>query len=94
MSNKTHTAIAATAVNVVEAVQLPTPSPGPDQVLVKVEYAAIIAFDTYQVDLGFYVQGYPLPLGSNASGTVVEVGDGITDLAPGDRVSSLILNPV
>lgn len=89
MSNKTHTAIATTAINVLEAIQLPTPSPGKDQVLIKVEYAAVIPFDTYQVDVGLFVQGYPLPLGFNASGTVVEVGDGITDLTPGDRVSIL-----
>lgn len=84
----THTAIATTALNVVKAIQVPTANPKGDEVLIKVEYAAFIAFDTYQSDHGFYVQDYPQTLGINAAGTVASVGDEAGDLKAGDRVRS------
>jgi NADPH:quinone reductase-like Zn-dependent oxidoreductase len=83
----THTAIATTALNVVESIQLPTPSPEPHEVLVEINYGAMIAFDTYQVDRGLFVEAYPLVLGFSGSGTVKGVGVGVSDLKPGDRVS-------
>ncbi|KDQ09136.1 hypothetical protein BOTBODRAFT_138161 [Botryobasidium botryosum FD-172 SS1] len=82
----THTAIATTALKVVKAIQVPTSDPKGDEILIKVEYAAFIAFDTYQSDQGFYVQDYPQTLGINAAGTVSKVGDEISDLKAGDRV--------
>lgn len=84
--SRTHTAIATTGTNILEAVECLTESPGPDEVLVKVDYATLTVFDTYQVYLGYYVSGYPAKLGMNAAGTIVEVGEGVEGLAVGDRV--------
>ena len=86
----THTAIATTSLNVVESIELPTPSPDANEVLVEMNYGAMIAFDTYQVDRGFFLQSYPLVLGFSGSGIVKSVGAGVDDLKPGDRVSNLL----
>lgn len=82
----THTAIATTAKGTVAAVQVLTPAPGPLEVLVKVEYASMIAFDSYTTDLAYGVQSYPTTLGFNASGTIVQTGESVQNLAIGDRV--------
>ncbi|KAG6857288.1 hypothetical protein H0H87_006480 [Tephrocybe sp. NHM501043] len=81
----THTAIAITKPNTIEAIQVPTETPGQGQVLLKVEYTSLIAFDTYMTDLGYYVTSYPVIPGFNVSGTIAQVGEGVTDLAVGDR---------
>jgi len=82
----THTAIAATAKGKFDAIQVPTEDPRHDEVLIKVAFSALIPFDTYTADRGFYVQEYPLTLGSTASGIVAKVGGGVDDFKPGDRV--------
>jgi len=83
----THTAIAITAQGVLDVIQTETGSPGPGEVLFKVAYASIILFDVWAMDLGYYVTEYPTGIGYGASGTVVEVGPGVENLAVGDRVS-------
>ncbi|KIJ66471.1 hypothetical protein HYDPIDRAFT_151001 [Hydnomerulius pinastri MD-312] len=96
MSNKTHTAIAITSKGHVEATQLPTQTPGPGEVLVKVVYSVLIPPDVYMADSGFLTNegDYPLPLGFNVSGHVEEVGEGTHRLKRGDRVCGFSLkNP-
>lgn len=84
----THIAIATTAKTVLSTIQVPTPVPGPEDVLVKVSYASLVALDTYFLDSAFLVQQYPVTLGFNASGIVAAVGEGVKGLKVGDRVSS------
>ncbi|KAF7370271.1 PKS-ER domain-containing protein [Mycena sanguinolenta] len=82
----THTAIAALAKGKSDAIQVETPKPGPGQVLLKVAYASMIAFDTYITDIGYGVADkYPVTLGFNAAGTVVQAGEG-SALKVGDRI--------
>lgn len=83
----THTAIATTSLGVLGAIQVTTEKPGPGEILLKTSHSSMIAFDTYDTDHGFRVQEYPMTLGFNAAGIVAAVGDGVTDLAVGDRVS-------
>lgn len=82
----THTAIVTTAKGEIATVQVPTIAPGPSEVLIKIEYAALIPFDTYVVDLGFFVESYPARFGCNAAGTVIKVGKDVQGLAIGDQV--------
>ncbi|KIK70456.1 hypothetical protein GYMLUDRAFT_209617 [Collybiopsis luxurians FD-317 M1] len=84
---KTHTAIAALALKHFDAVQVPTPTPSEGQVLIKVAYASLIAFDTYVNDLGYYVN-FPMTFGFNAAGTIAQIGPGVEDLKIGGRVTS------
>ncbi|KAF8216944.1 chaperonin 10-like protein [Mycena galopus ATCC 62051] len=82
----THTAIAALTKGQFGAIQVKTPNPGASQILLKVAYASMIAFDTYITDLGYGVAGqYPIIFGLNAAGTVAKVGEG-SSLTVGDRV--------
>jgi len=87
-----HTAITTTAKGVVDAIQVPTLSPGSSDVLVKIEYATLSPVDTYIVDLGFLVQSYPTTLGFSASGTVVKAGDGVKGLVIGDQVAGFAIS--
>jgi NADPH:quinone reductase-like Zn-dependent oxidoreductase len=83
-----HTAIVATdGKGHIDTIQVPTPKPGPGEVLIKVDYAAFIAFDTYITDIGYYVSDFPHTLGHDAAGTVIKVGEGVKNLRVGDRVS-------
>jgi threonine dehydrogenase-like Zn-dependent dehydrogenase len=70
---------------------VPTPSPGPDQVLVQVKAVAICATDVELYDgIMFYITSgmtqYPFIPGHEWSGEVVETGAGVTEFAPGDAV--------
>ncbi|KAF5345133.1 hypothetical protein D9758_009676 [Tetrapyrgos nigripes] len=90
--SKTHTAIATLSPGHFDAIQVPTRTPGPEEVLIKVEYASMIAFDTYINDLGYnIVPVYPMIFGFNGAGTVVEVGSEVGDLKVGDRVAAFTL---
>ena len=88
-----HVAIAITSKGNLEEVQVSTPTPGPGEVLIRVHYAALIPFDTYQLDRGYLLteKSYPHVIGFSASGLVKAVGEGVTDLKVGDRVCSTLL---
>jgi len=69
--------------------EVPTPEPGPGQVLVRVAYAGINPADWKDREglvAGFYEASFPHILGFDAAGTVAAVGPGVDDFAPGDRV--------
>ena len=61
-----------------------TPSPGPDQVLVRVKYCAICGTDVH----GFIYDAVPpgTVLGHEYCGTIAEVGSGVRGWTVGDRV--------
>ncbi|THV06442.1 GroES-like protein [Dendrothele bispora CBS 962.96] len=86
--SKTHTAIACTSVGHFDAIQVPTESPGDHEVLLKIECAAMIPFDTYVNDYGYITPSFPMIFGFSAAGTIAEVGKGVDDLKVGDRVTA------
>ncbi len=80
---------------VLEAREVPRPVPGPGEVLVRVAATTLQPLDWH------FMRGEPFPiralsglrrptkrtvLGSDLAGTVESLGDGVTDLAPGDEV--------
>ena len=65
---------------------VPTPRPGPGELLVEVKATALNPVDWKVHDYGFYIPKYPAILGSDAAGTVKAVGEGVTDFTIGDRV--------
>ncbi len=71
---------------VLELVELPDPTPAAGQVLVKVAVAGVNFIDTYRRG-GVYPMPFPHVVGSEGAGEVVALGDGVTDVALGDRVA-------
>lgn len=68
----------------------PIPTPGPDEVLVKLEYVGICGSDIHYYEtgaIGDYVVEPPFVLGHEPGGTVVEVGENVRHLQVGDRVA-------
>jgi NADPH2:quinone reductase len=70
-----------------ELADLPEPIAGPGEAVVRIEAAALNFFDTLIV-AGKYQHKPPFPFSPAAefSGVVENVGAGVTDIAPGDRV--------
>jgi NADPH2:quinone reductase len=69
---------------------VPTPAPGPGEVLVKVHAVSVNRTLDLQVrqDGGNYGVTLPLVMGCDPSGTVVGVGSGVESVKVGDRVSA------
>ncbi len=68
----------------------PRPEPGPGEVLIGVRSVGICGSDVHYWEhgrIGDFVVESPLVLGHEAAGVVEELGDGVTDLEPGDRVA-------
>ena len=69
---------------------IPRPKPTFGEVLIKIHAVGVCASDIHYFEhgrLGRYVVDAPLILGHEPSGEVVELGEGVADLAIGDRVS-------
>jgi NADPH:quinone reductase len=71
---------------VLEYEELPTPTPGPGQTLVRVDAAGVNFIDIYQ-RLGWYKAPLPAIPGNEGAGVVEAVGEGVTEVRPGDRVA-------
>lgn len=70
---------------VLELVDLPDPHPGPGKVRIEVRAAGVNASD-WKKRQGVMDQELPQTLGYEAAGVVDELGEGVTDVALGDRV--------
>ncbi len=75
---------ADTGTNVLEDV--PIPSPGPGEVLVKVAFCGICHSDLSLLDGTFPALLPVVTQGHEAAGTIAALGDGVTGWAVGDRV--------
>jgi NADPH2:quinone reductase len=77
-------------------VDLPTPEPGPGEVLVHLSAAGINPVDALIAD-GMYdgtmPHTFPLVLGVDGAGTVEALGAGVTHFAVGDRVFGRLIHP-
>ena len=62
------------------------PQPGPGFVLVKVESCALNPVDKINQLTGAIIDKYPFIGGNDGSGTVEQVGEGVSELNAGDRV--------
>jgi len=64
----------------------PVPKPGKGEVLVKILSTALNPVDWKVQKLAYFVKEFPAVIGSDSSGEVAEVGEGVTNFAKGDRV--------
>ncbi|MFE2040268.1 NADP-dependent oxidoreductase [Streptomyces sp. NPDC059477] len=75
-----------------ELMELPVPRPAPGEVLVRVKAASVNPIDAGIAEgLLPLPQMYPLVLGVDGAGEVVEAGEGVHGLAPGDLVHGQFL---
>lgn len=65
---------------------LPTPTPGPNEALVRLEASGVNFIDVYFRE-GRYPAKLPYTLGQEAAGTIVAIGDSVTSVKVGDRVA-------
>ena len=72
---------------VLELAELPIPAPGPGQVLIRVEAIGVNFIEIY-FRKGTYKASMPFIPGSEASGTVEELGPGVTGFVSGELVAS------
>ena len=80
------------AKNDIRYEEIEKPKAGPGRVLIKVKYTGICGSDVPRVN-GDACHYYPNVLGHEFSGTVVETGEGVTRVKPGDRVAGIPLVP-
>ena len=74
----------------VEIENLPVPVPKEDEVLVRIKSVGVCGSDIHyfiEGRIGDYIVEPPFILGHECSGEVVEIGAGVKDLKPGDRVT-------
>lgn len=67
-------------------VELPEPTAGPGELVVELGAAGLNYIDTYHRS-GLYEVPLPYVLGLEGAGTVIEVGDDVDEIGPGDRVA-------
>ncbi|MFE9781067.1 NADP-dependent oxidoreductase [Streptomyces sp. NPDC005775] len=77
---------------VLEIVDLPDPHPGPGRIRIMVRAAGVNASD-WKKRGGLMDEELPQTLGHEAAGIVDELGDGVTDVAVGDRVFGFSAEP-
>ena len=64
---------------------LPDPTPGPGEALVRIEAAGVNFVDVYW-RTGLYQGSLPVTLGQEGAGTVVALGEGVSEVKVGDKV--------
>ncbi len=90
MIPRTMTASHLDAVSTVRLADVPVPTVAPLQVLVELRAVGVCGSDVHYFDhghIGNYVPDGPMILGHEASGVVVAVGEGVSPLRLGERVS-------
>ncbi|KAL8939479.1 MAG: hypothetical protein Q9216_003331 [Gyalolechia sp. 2 TL-2023] len=65
----------------------PTPTPGPNEVLVEVKSIALNPIDNFMREAGFSIDSYPSVIGSDISGTILATGSSATKYQTGTRVA-------
>ena len=72
---------------VIQVEEIDTPAPAAQEVLVRVAVASVGPWDSWiRAGKSVLPQPLPLTLGSDLSGTVVALGEGVTDLAVGNEI--------
>ena len=77
-------AVRAGGPEVLEAIDLPVPEPGPGEIRIRHEAVGLNFIDTYHRS-GLYPVSFPAVIGSEGAGVVDAVGEGVTRFRIGDR---------
>lgn len=79
-----------------QLMDMPEPRPAPGEALVKLEYAGVNFIDIYMRSGRYaksdtYKTPLPMILGMEGGGSVTALGEGVSELKPGDRVAYCIV---
>lgn len=75
------------APEVMRLEEVPTPKPGPGQVLVKIRAGGVNPYDTYMRSGNYAIKpALPYTPGGDGAGVIEAVGDGVKQFKAGDRV--------
>lgn len=88
-----HTAAVLTAVRTIEQRTLPVPSPGPDEILVRVAASGVCGSDLSTYRGTHPYKTAPVVLGHELCGTVVGIGERVEHVRPGDLVCAAAYSP-
>lgn len=80
------------AADVLETLELPKPTPGPDQVLIRVVAASVNPAD-WRIRKGhfrLFIRTLPFVLGADVAGIVEAVGAAVSRFQPGDAVYTML----
>jgi len=80
-------ALVLTEYNHFELQDVPSPKPGPNDVLIRVQAVGICGSDVHGMDGSSGRRVPPIVMGHEASGIIAEIGDDVRDWAVGDRVT-------
>jgi len=80
-------ALVLTEYNKFEYLDVPDPTYGPHEVLLKVKACGICGSDIHGIDGSTGRRQPPIIMGHEASGVIAEVGEAVTDWKKGDRVT-------
>jgi len=70
-----------------ELTDMPAPTPGPDDLLVRIKACGICGSDVHGYDLSTGRRIPPIVMGHEAAGVVEHVGKNVRTFAPGDRIT-------
>jgi S-(hydroxymethyl)mycothiol dehydrogenase len=85
MTNQVKGVIASARGEAVSVETIVVPDPGPGEALIKVQACGVCHTDLHYRE-GAITDDFPFLLGHEAAGTVEKVGDGVTNVEPGDFV--------
>ncbi|CAI8012245.1 S-(hydroxymethyl)mycothiol dehydrogenase [Geodia barretti] len=85
MTNQVKGVIASARGEAVSVETIIVPDPGPGEALIKVQACGVCHTDLHYRE-GAITDDFPFLLGHEAAGTVEKVGDGVTNVEPGDFV--------
>ncbi|KAH7053147.1 alcohol dehydrogenase GroES-like domain-containing protein, partial [Macrophomina phaseolina] len=84
-------AVLPSAGSALQVQHRPTPTPGPNDLLIAVKSIALNPIDHKMRDYDFNIAHYPAVLGSDLSGTIISAGASVPSTAayaPGTRVAA------
>lgn len=87
MRTRSPLAARVTAPETFSVVQQARPEPGPGEVLLEVARAGVCGTDVHIVEGSYPLARYPLVLGHELAGTVVQIGEDVSQLEVGHRVT-------
>lgn len=79
-----------TGPNETQVIDVPKPTVGPNDVLIKMRACGICGSDSLYISMGGFGKGH-MPLGHEPAGEIVEIGGAVTGFAVGDHV---VVNPM